>query len=92
MTDKKPFLWLQKNGKYYVSMGDTEIGTLVRIDNFLDDLDKHLEKLLKTITDLEQKAVDAKAELAKKDDYSDKIEETKQRLEANDNKLGVKKK
>ena len=92
MTDKKPFLWLQKNGKYYVSMGDTEIGTLVRIDNFLDDLDKHLERLLKTITDLEQKAVDAKAELAKKDDYSDKIEETKQRLEAIDNKLGVKKK
>ena len=64
----------------------------MRIDNFLDDLDKHLEKLLKTITDLEQKAVDAKAELAKKDDYSDKIEKVKQRLETIDKKLGVKKK
>lgn len=92
MTDKKPFVWLQKNGKYYVAMGDTEVGTLIRIDNFLESLNEHLEKLMKTIAELEQRKIDGKTELSKKEDYTDKIEETKQRLESIDEKLGVKKK
>jgi Tfp pilus assembly protein PilN len=92
MTDKKPFVWLQKNGKYYVAMGDTEVGTLIRIDNFLESLNEHLEKLMKTIAELEQRKIDGKTELSKKEDYTDKIEETKQRLETIDKKLGVKKK
>ena len=92
MTDKKPFVWLQKNGKYYVAMGDTEVGTLIRVDNFLESLNEHLEKLMKTIAELEQRKIDGKTELSKKEDYTDKIEETKQRLESIDKKLGVKKK
>ncbi len=92
MTDKKPFVWLQKNGKYYVAMGDTEVGTLIRIDNFLESLNEHLEKLEKTIAELERRKIDGKAELSKKEDYTDKIEATKQRLENIDKKLGVKKK
>ena len=92
MTDKKPFVWLQKNGRYYVEMGDTEIGTIIRIDNFLERFDEHLERLEKTIGELEQRKIDGKTELSKKEDYTDKIEATKQKLESIDKKLGVKKK
>ena len=73
-------------------MGDTEVGTLIRIDNFLESLNEHLEKLDKTIAELEQRKIDGKTELSKKEDYTDKIEETKRRLESIDKKLGVKKK
>lgn len=45
MAPEKPYVWLSRQGKYYVELGDTEIGNLVRIDNFLDTLDNHLEKL-----------------------------------------------
>lgn len=92
MTDKKSFVWLQKNGRYYVEMGDTEIGTIIRIDNFLERFDEHLERLEKTIGELEQRKIDGKTELSKKEDYTDKIEATKQKLESIDKKLGVKKK
>ena len=36
--------------------------------------------------------IDGKTELSKKEDYTDKIEATKQKLESIDKKLGVKKK
>ena len=65
MTDKKPFLWLQKNGRYYVAMGDTEVGTLIRIDNFLDSLDKYIEKSQKVLESMNAKKETIESELAK---------------------------
>jgi predicted acetyltransferase len=39
MTAEKPYVWLQKSGRYYVELGDTEIGGLIRIDNYLENLE-----------------------------------------------------
>lgn len=39
MTMEKPYVWLQANGRYYVELADTELGVLVRIDNYLDKLE-----------------------------------------------------
>ena len=89
MTAEKPYIWLQKNGRYYVELGDTEIGGLIRIDNYLDSLDKQLEKLKEGHINLCGRQDALKAEITKKEDYVDRIEKIKQRLEKLDKKLGV---
>jgi hypothetical protein len=87
MMAEKPFVWLQNYGRYYVEMGDTELGALVRIDNFLDKLDSHLEKIQNSISEMYVRQETIKIELAKKEDYTDKIEKTKLRLEKIDKKI-----
>lgn len=89
MTEEKPYIWLQKSGRYYVELGDTEIGGLIRIDNYLDNLGEHLEKLKEGLSNLCDRQNALEAEVTKKEDYVDRIEELKQRLEKLDKKLGV---
>lgn len=92
MTHEKPYIWLTRQGKYYVELGDTEIGNLVRIDNYLDTLDDHLEKLKTCLSKLTEKEIELKAELAKDENYSEQIEKYKAEVEKLDKKLGVDKK
>jgi DNA repair ATPase RecN len=92
MTAEKPFIWLQKNGRYYVELADTELGMLVRIDNYLDKLEEHLEKMQTSLSDMYARQSATKAELSQKENYTDKIEEIKAQLEKLDKKLGVNKK
>ena len=91
MASNKPFVWLQKNGRYYVELGDKEFGGLIRIDNFFERFDKHLEKLEQGYEQLLVRESAIKTELSKKEDYDDIIETTKKRLQTIDEKLGVKK-
>ena len=92
MALEKPYVWLSRQGKYYVELGDTEIGNLVRIDNFLDTLDNHLEKLKIGLSKLTEKEIELKAELAKDENYSEQIEKYRAEVEKLDKKLGVNKK
>ena len=89
MKREKPFVWLQRAGRYYVELGDTEVGGLIRIDNFLDDLDAPLEKLCKGLSDLREKDARIRAELERGESYAEKIEALKDQLERLDKKLGV---
>jgi hypothetical protein len=89
MIAEKPYLWLQKNGRYYVEMGDTEKGVLIRVDNVLEGLEAHLSKLGEFLTELYSKQESIKKELSKKEDYATKIEETKAKLARIDKQLGV---
>lgn len=92
MTAEKPYIWLQKSGRYYVELGDTETGGLIRIDNYLENLEKQLEKLKEGHINLCGRQDALKVEITKKEDYVDRIEKIKQRLEKLDKKLGVDKK
>ncbi len=92
MKKEKPFVWLQRAGRYYVELGDTEVGGLIRIDNFLENLDAHIEKLCKRLSDLRDKDNQIRAELERRESYTEKIEELKDQLERLDKKLGVDKK
>ena len=65
------------------------LGGIIRIDNYLDSLDKQLEKLKEGLTNLCGRQDALKAEILKKEDYADRIEKIKQRLEKLDKKLGV---
>lgn len=91
MTSEKPFIWLQNNGRYYVELGETSIGGLIRIDNFLENFQKHLEKLEDNYQNLVTRKNGLESELAKKEDYSDIIDDLAKKLETIDEKLGVKK-
>ena len=92
MMPEKPYVWLERCGKYSVELGDTEIGNLIRVENFLDSLPKYLEKLKMGLCKMEEKEMSIKAELDKKESYTDCIEECKKKLEKLDKKLGVEKK
>ena len=91
MDEKKPYIWLQKNGRYFVELGDTAVGNLIRIDNYITNMPIHLEKLKKGLLDMQDRSVGIKAELSKNEDLTEQIEQKKQELQAIDDKLGVKK-
>lgn len=89
MIAEKPFVWLIRTGKYYVELGDKEVGNLLRIENFLNALPQYLEKQKAKLKELGQKKSDIKAELEKGEDYSDLIEDCIKKLDRLDKKLGV---
>lgn len=92
MTLEKPYVWLKKSGKYYVELGDTDIGNLIRIDNYLDSLGDHLSKLMLNLEKLREKEKDIRVELSKDESYTDQIETYKNKVKKLDKKLGVNKK
>lgn len=89
MTLEKPYVWLKRTGKYYLELGSTEIGNLIRIENFLEGLGEHLEKLKAALKKHEKKQADIKAELAKNESYADEIEQCKAKIKKLDKELGV---
>ena len=92
MTMEKPYVYLQRCGKYWVDLGETEVGNLLRIENYLENLNKHHEKLKMALCQMEEKERAIKAELLKDESYVDRILEYKKKLEDLDKKLGVEKK
>ena len=89
MTDQKPFVWLVRQGRYYVELGNTEIGNLVRIDNYLDTLDEHLKNLKSILAALELKQSEIKKELSVSESYSNQIKYYKNKVKSLDKQLGV---
>jgi len=89
MTMKKPYMWLQRQGRYYVELGDSEVGCLIRLDNALEGLPEHLQKLENNLAVMEQQALDIQSELDKKEDHSDAIRACKAKLLELDRQLGV---
>ena len=92
MVAEKPFIWLQKSGRYYVELGESDTGMLVRIDNYLDNLPLHLDRLREGYSSLCDRQEAIREELTKKYDYADRIEQLKEEIEKLDKELGVDKK
>lgn len=92
MSKEKPFVWLQRQGRYYVELGDSEVGCLIRLDNAIEGLPEHLEKLEKNLLEMQQRELALEAELQKKEDFTDRITACKEKLAKLDKKLGVDKK
>ncbi len=91
MIKEKPFIWLRRQGRYYIELGEAEVGMLIRIDNFLEDMAAHLEKLKEGLGKLLVRESQLKAEAARNENYTDKIDELSETLAKIDKKLGVKK-
>lgn len=92
MSKEKPYIWLQREGRYYVELGDSEVGCLIRLDNVLEGLPAHLDKLEKNLVMMGQREIALQSELQKKEDFSDQITACKRKLADIDKKLGVDKK
>lgn len=89
MKSEKPYVWLQNNGRYYVELGDTEVGNLVRIDNYLNNLNNHLKELEESLEKQQTKLRDIKTNLSKDENFYDQINHYRKLVEELDEKLGV---
>lgn len=92
MSEKQPYILLQRDGRYFVELGNSERGILMRIDNFLENMQTHLEKLKDIYRDYCNRQVSLQQEITLKQDYTEKIQDAQKRLEKLDKKLGVNKK
>ncbi len=91
MLKEKPYVYLRRVGNYYVEIGDSEVGVIMRIDNCISGLKNRLIKLTNAYNQLCQNDVHIKEELDKNENYDEKIEALLVELQAIDKKLGVKK-
>ena len=91
VSKEKPHVWLAREGRYFLELGDSSQGALIRIDNFLEKLSDHLKKLNAALGVLRARQVDIEAELLKKEDYTAKIERLNKKIARIDEELGVKK-
>ena len=89
MIQEKPYIYLQRSGRYYVEIGDTDIGVLVRLDNFIDGFDKHQENMENKLNEIKAKQKDLQEELAKNVDYDSIIDSLKSKINEIDKELGV---
>ncbi len=89
MLAEKPFVWLERKGRYLVELGEAEISYLSRMDHVLDGLPKHLDKLSETRQNLQTRLDNVRAELGKEDNYTDRLRECKADLRQIDKELGV---
>ena len=89
MSEDKPFVWLRRDGKYYVELGESSGGYLTRIDNFIDKIDKHLGKLQDALSQLCIRKSYIEDCLKERDVYKDKIEGLQRALAKIDKELGV---
>ena len=89
MRKDKPYIWLSRHGRYSVEMGDNDTGNLIRIDNCLDNLGAHLNRLQAGLVQLQERQQDIRAELEKKESYGEQIERCGKMIGAIDKMLGV---
>lgn len=89
MSADRPYIWLERSGKYYVELGESGFGALVRIDNFLEKLDEHYKKMNDELKNMRENLNAIGEELARGDDHADRIEHLKSKLQRIDKELGV---
>ena len=89
MSSEKPYIWLRNEGKYFVELGESSLGTIIRVDNCLEKLPEKYKEMKSDLESLKLKQTALREEISKKEDYAEKIEALKQKLERIDKKLGV---
>ncbi|MBR2870317.1 MAG: DEAD/DEAH box helicase family protein [Clostridia bacterium] len=91
MSKERPFIYLQRVGRYVTEIGDVEKGVMIRIDNCLEGLQDRFVKLENAYQQLLVNHKNIKDELQKDENYDEKILDVQEQLEKIDKKLGVKK-
>ncbi len=86
MSENRPHIFLERDGRYLV-----DVGTVRRIDFYLDELERQLEAYGRTLDRFENRRFAIESELAAENDYMPAIEKLKAELEKIDKELGVKK-
>ena len=89
MDVRSPFVWIVREGRYYVEMGTAEMGMLVRLDHYIDTLGDHLKKLRDGLNALKNRRDGIAAELDRESGYAEEIRRLAGRLADLDEQLGV---
>ncbi len=92
MSPNMPYIFLKRVGKYSVDMTGSEIGNLRKIDMFLEGLGEHLARLEDNVKQLKKRRTDIRAQIKTKEDFSERIDELRKKLDKIDKKLKVDKK
>ena len=89
MLESRPFVWLRGAGKYYVEMGFSDVGMLVRTDNYIDELEQQLEHLQEGLDKFEGRERDIRTLLAEKTGCTEQIAKCRDQLAKIDIRLGI---
>lgn len=90
MSAEKPCVRLEREGVYYLDMGESERGVTRRLDYFLDHFNKHFEALNQGLMNCFAREEELKRSLAESvDGYAAEIEKCKRRLKKLDKALDL---
>ena len=87
--DNKQVIYVSRKGRYQIEIGNSDTGVMIRIDNFLKNLDDYIINLKKKINQNREYISSGQHELFKEEPYSMQIEELEKQLASIDRKLMV---
>lgn len=89
MTADKPYVYLEKNGRYTVEMGESDKGIMTRIDNAIARIPELHQSFVKSRNALIKRQNDIKTEIENIKFYNEEIDFYNELLEEIDKKLEV---
>ena len=90
INPKQPYIYVERNGRYKVEIGDSERGVMMRIENVINSLPDKLENYRKSKDALIQRKEALEKELGNINYYSEEIEFYYELIKDYDRRLGVK--
>ncbi len=84
-----PYIRIDNVGQYRLRLGNSVMGYMLRLDNFLKGLDTEKKKAMNTYMANRQQLTYINKELKAGKSYSERIEELMKKLEDIDKALGV---
>lgn len=90
MTYDRAFIYLVRNGRYKLDMGNSDHGNLRRIDYFLDHFEAQVNKKQENLDKMLVKQDELQRGLDSDESYTDIIAELTDELKQLDDKLGIK--
>ena len=89
MRMDKPYIILERAGRYEIEVKESALGVMIRMDNFVRNFDLEVMRREEIVEKLKARREDLKEELSKRENYSDGIAELVEKIRNLDKKLGV---
>lgn len=90
MFKDSPFFYLERESRHRIEAGESELGLVQRMQNYLESLGKRYDRLRYRLNALKLDAEDIETELNKDGGYTEQIEQLTIEIEQIDKQLGVK--
>ena len=88
MSSDKPYIWLVNNGRYRVELSDSEVGNLIKTDNFINSLPSKLSEFTEGLDNYISRQKTVTDELGRITDYTEDIKFCKEELSEIATQLG----
>ena len=96
LTHKKPYITINGEGSYEIEI-ESEMGIMRRLSNFFasdgenkSGIEKYEETLRNQLKTYKNRITSINAALSEEDDYKERMEEMKKRMDEIDEELGIK--